>query len=51
MDTARRIAAAQAGSRNDGQRILEIAVTEPDNPEQAKASLRRELEKLIESKR
>lgn len=48
-DTMSRIKAALAGSRNDGQRFLEIAVTGPGNPEQAKIALRAELERLIVS--
>ena len=49
-DTTSRIVAALAGSRNDGQRFLEMAVAGPENPEQAKTALREELEKLIVSK-
>ncbi len=46
-DFASRVAAALAGSRNYGQRFLEIAVTGYDRPEAAKAALAPELEKLI----
>jgi exosortase len=46
-DTASRIAAALAGSRNSGQRFLEIAVVGPENSEQAKAALSDELKKLV----
>jgi exosortase len=46
-DTASRIAAAFAGSRNYGQRYLELAVAGPDNPGQALSELRGELEELI----
>ena len=49
-DTASRIAAALAGSRNDGQRFLEMVAAGPENPEQAQSALRAELEKLIVSK-
>jgi exosortase len=46
-DRSNRIAAAIAGSHNYGQRYLELAVTGLENPEQARAELHRELEKLI----
>jgi exosortase len=46
-DFRSRIAAALAGSRNYGQRSLEVAVFDYDRPEEAKADLGRELEKLI----
>ena len=46
-DTGSRIAAALAGSRNYGQRFLEIAVTGPPDPVAARASLQHELEKLL----
>jgi exosortase/archaeosortase family protein len=42
-----RIEAALAGSRNYGQRFLEVAVIGYDNPADAKAALVRELEKVI----
>jgi hypothetical protein len=38
------------GRRNPGQRSLEIAVTGPENPEEARTALRGELNKLILSK-
>ena len=41
------MAAALAGSRNYGQRFLEVAVVGYERPEEAKAALTRELEKLI----
>ena len=50
QDTASRIAAAFAGSRNNGQRYLEMAVAGPEKPEQARTALRGELNKLIASK-
>jgi exosortase/archaeosortase family protein len=50
QDTASRIAAAFAGSRNNGQRFLEMAVAGPENPEEARTALRGELNKLIVSK-
>lgn len=46
-DFGGRVAAALAGSRNYGQRFLEIAVTGYDRPEAAKAALVQELGKLI----
>jgi len=46
-DFGSRVAAALAGSRNYGQRFLELAVTGYDRPEAAKAALARELENLI----
>ncbi len=46
-DTRNRIAAALAGSRNYGQRFLEIAVWGYDLPEDARAALQTELAKLI----
>jgi len=49
-DMARRIAAAFAGSRNYGLRLLEIAVAGPDNAADAEAAVRGELKKLITSK-
>ena len=47
QDTTSRIKAALAGSRNFGQRFLEIAVFGYENPEDAKAALVGELGKLI----
>jgi hypothetical protein len=47
QDTTSRIKAALAGSRNYGQRFLEIAVFGYENPEDAKAALVGELGKLI----
>ena len=38
---------AISGSRNDGQRFLEMALAGPESPGQARAELRGELEKLI----
>jgi len=45
--TANRLAAALAGSRNDGQSFLEMAVAGPETPEAARATLQTELEKII----
>jgi exosortase len=45
-----RLASALAGLRNPGQRSLEIAVTGPDNADEAEAALRGELNKLIVSR-
>ena len=42
-DVAGRIDAARAGSRNYGQRLLEIAVSGPERPADARAALAREL--------
>jgi len=47
QDTASRIAAALAGSRNDGQRYLEMAVAGPENSEEAKAVFARQLNKMV----
>jgi len=49
LDTLSRIRAALSGSRNYGQRFLEIAVSGYDRPEDARAALERELSKLITS--
>lgn len=46
-DTASRVAAALAGSRNDGQRFLEIAISGPENAASAQAAVRAGLEKLV----
>jgi hypothetical protein len=46
-DTASRVKAALTGSRNYGQRFLEVAVAGCERPEEAKTGLARELEKLI----
>jgi hypothetical protein len=45
--TADRLVAALAGSRNDGQSFLEVAVAGPETPEAAKTALQTELEKII----
>jgi hypothetical protein len=45
--TASRVAAALAGSRNDGQIFLEVAVAGPETPEVARTTLQTELEKII----
>ena len=50
-DAASRIAAALAGSRNVGQRFLELAVGGPETPEAARTALQAELEKLITSEK
>jgi hypothetical protein len=42
-----RLAPVLAGFRNPGQRSLEIAVTGLDTPEEARAELSRELQKLV----
>ena len=47
QNTADRIKAALAGSRNYGQRYLEVAVGGYERPEDARAALTRELGKLI----
>jgi len=46
-DSRSRVAAALAGSRNYGQRFLELAVLGFEKPEDARAALPRELGKLI----
>jgi exosortase/archaeosortase family protein len=46
-DCASRVAAALAGSRNYGQRYLELAVFGYERPEDARAAVARELETLI----
>jgi hypothetical protein len=46
-DAASRIQAALSGSRNFGQRYLELAVTGYERPEEARAALIGELGKLI----
>jgi hypothetical protein len=46
-DSASRLAAALAGSRNYGQRFLEVAVVGYERPEDARAALTRELEKVV----
>jgi exosortase len=48
-DSASRIAAALAGSRNYGQRFLEIAISGPAQPQDARAALTRSLPALITS--
>jgi hypothetical protein len=45
--TASRLTAALAGSRNDGQSFLEVAVAGPETPEAARTALQTELEKII----
>jgi hypothetical protein len=47
LGTSTRVEAALAGSRNYGQRFLEIAVRGYDRPEDAEAALSRELGKLV----
>jgi hypothetical protein len=47
QNTTSRIKAALAGSRNSGQRFLELAVSGYGTPEDAKAAVTRELQKLI----
>ncbi len=46
-DSASRVAAALAGSRNYGQRFLEIAIAGPKEPSVARAALARSLPSLI----
>jgi hypothetical protein len=46
-DAASRVAAALAGSRNYGQRLLEIAITGPERPLDAQTALIRSLPTLI----
>ena len=46
-DSKSRLAAALAGSRNYGQRFLEVAVVGYERPEDARAALIQELAKLI----
>jgi hypothetical protein len=46
-DSASRVAAALAGSRNYGQRFLEIALSGPEQPLDARAALARTLPTLI----
>jgi hypothetical protein len=46
-DAASRIAAALAGSRNFGQRFLEIAISGPERPADAKAALARSLSTIV----
>jgi hypothetical protein len=47
LTSASRLQAALAGSRNYGQRFLEVAVFGYERPEDARAALARELPKLI----
>ena len=47
QNTASRVEAALAGSRNYGQRYLELAVAGYEKPEDARAALTRELQSLI----
>jgi hypothetical protein len=46
-ETWRRIEAARSGSRNYGQRVLEVAVTGPADEAEAEAALTRQLRSLI----
>jgi hypothetical protein len=46
-DTTSRIAAALAGSRNFGQRFLEIAISGPERPADAKSALARSLAAVV----
>jgi exosortase len=46
-DTGSRITAALAGSRNFGQRFLEIAISGPEHPADAKSALARSLSEII----
>jgi exosortase len=46
-DSAKRVTAALAGSRNYGQRLLEIAISGPEQPLRARAALTRWLPTLI----
>jgi hypothetical protein len=46
-DSESRIAAAFAGSRNYGQRLLEIAISGPEQPSEANAALARSLPALL----
>lgn len=47
-DSKSRLAAALSGSRNYGQRFLEVAVFGCETPEDARAALVRELGKVIQ---
>jgi hypothetical protein len=47
QNAASRIKAALAGSRNYGQRFLEVAVAGCERPDEARAALTHELPKLI----
>jgi len=47
-DTGSRLAASLAGSRNHGQRLLEVALFDIDSPEDAKAALRNLLPRLLQ---
>lgn len=47
QDSRSRVEAALAGSRNYGQRFFEVAASGYESPEDAKAALANELEKLI----
>jgi hypothetical protein len=51
LETASRVQAAFAGSRNSGQRFLEVAVRGYDRPEAAQAAFVRELGKLAQVSR
>ncbi len=47
QSNASRVAAAISGSRNSGQRFLELAVSGMDDPAKAREALQRELEHLL----
>ena len=47
QSNASRVAAALSGSRNSGQRFLELAVSGIDDPAQAREALQRELDKIL----
>jgi hypothetical protein len=49
MTVARRLAAVRAGRRNEGQQVIEVAVSNVRGPEEARAAVKRLLEKTIES--
>ena len=46
-NTVKRIAAALAGIRSDGQVFLEMAAYGPENPEEARAVFARQLDKMV----
>jgi hypothetical protein len=50
-DFPSRVAAALSGSRNYGQRFLEVALIGCERPEDARAALRSELDKIIKVER
>ncbi|MEQ1850135.1 MAG: exosortase/archaeosortase family protein [Chthoniobacteraceae bacterium] len=49
LTVARRLAAVRAGRRNEGQQVIEVAVSNVRGPEAAEAAVRRLLENTIES--